>query len=150
MANSFSLVGQDTVIINDRVLDLATGTVGEVAFETDVANIQVGKDHNAIFAFNAAGLQANVTLRLPRGGEDDKWLNGLFAQQNANFTGTKVLTGAIVKKIGDGKGDTTSDTYNMSGGIFARPVSVQSNVEGDIEQGVAIYNLKFAKVSRNI
>lgn len=148
---TLSLVGQDTIIINDRVITgLATGTVGTLTYDNDVANIQIGKDQNAIFAFNAPGTQATFELHIIRGCEDDKFFNGLFAQQIANFVGFTLMTGVIVKKIGDGGGDTINDSYNLSGGIFARPVDVQSNVEGDIEQGVSIWRFKFAKALRTI
>jgi len=148
---TLSLVGQDTVIINDRVFsDLSTATVGNLTFDNDVANIQIGKDQNAIFAFNAPGTQATLELRVIRGSSDDKFLNGLFAQQNANFVGFTLLTGVIVKKIGDGQGETVNDSYNLSGGVFARPVDVQSNVEGDVEQGTSVWRFKFAKATRTI
>ena len=108
--SSVSLVGQDTIIINDRVFaDLSNGNVGQIMFENDSANVMVGKDKNAIYAFNAQGVQATVELRVMRGSSDDKFLNNLYSQQCANFVGTTLLTGVFVKKIGDGSGQVEND-----------------------------------------
>lgn len=148
---TLSLVGSDTIIINDRVFtDLSTATVGTLTFENDAANIQVGKDQNAIFAYNAPGAQASLELRVVRGSNDDKFLNGLYAQQSTNFVGFTLMTGVLVKKIGDGSGGASNDSYTLSGGIFARAVDVTSNVEGDTEQGTSVWRFKFAKVVRTI
>lgn len=149
--SSVSLVGQDTIIINDRVFaDLSNGNVGQIMFENDSANVMVGKDKNAIYAFNAQGVQATVELRVMRGSSDDKFLNNLYSQQCANFVGTTLLTGVFVKKIGDGSGQVENDSYSMSGGIFMRSVDVISNVEGEPEQGTSTWRLRFTEVVRSI
>lgn len=146
-----SLVGKDTIIINDRVMnDLSTAAVGTLTFDTDAANITIGKDGNAIFAYNAPGAQAGLELRIVRGSSDDKFLNGLYAQQSTNFVGFTLMTGVVVKKIGDGSGGTVNDSYTLSGGVFARNVDVTSNVEGDTEQGTSVWRFKFSKVVRTI
>jgi len=54
------------------------------------------------------------------------------------------------KKIGDGQGNITSDTYIMSGGVFTKQVEAKSNVEGDSEQSVAIYTIKWSNSPRVI
>jgi len=148
---TLSLVGQDTIIINDRVLaDLSTAAVGSLTFENDAANVQIGKDGNAIFAYNAPGAQAGLEIRIVRGSSDDKFLNGLYAQQSTNFVTFTLMTGVVVKKIGDGAGGTVSDSYTLSGGVFARHVDVTSNVEGDTDQGSSVWRFKFSKVVRTI
>jgi hypothetical protein len=67
-------------------------------------------------------------------------LNG---QQN-NFAATVLVTGQFIKKLGDGKGNITSDTYNMAGGVFTKIVAAKTNVEGDTDQSIAEYTIKFA------
>lgn len=149
--STLSLTGADTIILNDRVLtDLSTAAVGSITWENDVANLQTGKDGNAIFAYNAPGAQATMELRVIRGSSDDKFLNGLYAQQTADFVTFTLLTGVLVKKMGDGAGNTVNDSYSLSGGVFARGVDVQSNVEGDTEQGTSVWRFKFAKAIRTI
>jgi hypothetical protein len=74
----------------------------------------------------------------------------LLAQQNANFAGTVLLTGTFIKKLGDGAGNITSDTYVLAGGIFQKIPEGKTNVEGETEQSVAIFMIKFASAVRII
>ncbi len=144
-----SLTGNDTAVINNRPLsDFADGNCIELTFPNPIANVKTGKNGNAIFGFNASGVQAEAKMRLIRGGDDDKFLNNLLAQQNANFSGTVLLTGTFIKKLGDGLGNTTSDTYILAGGIFEKIPEGKSNVEGETEQSVAMYSFKFASAVR--
>jgi hypothetical protein len=146
-----SLTGSDTVVINNQLLsDFADGNVVEMEYPNDIANVKVGKNGNAIFGFNASGVMSEGKLRIIRGGNDDKFLNNLLIQQNNNFAGTILLAGTFIKKLGDGAGNITSDTYILSGGIFQKVVPAKSNVEGDTEQSVALYTFKFASAIRVI
>ena len=146
-----SLSGNDTVVVNNQPLsDFADGNVVEITFPNALANVKTGKNGNAIFGFNASGLQAEVKLRIVRAGNDDKFLLNLLAQQNANFAGTVLLTGVFVKKIGNALGTITSDTYILANGIFEKVPEAKSNVEGEPEQSVSIYMLKFATGTRVI
>ena len=85
---------------------------------------------------------------MPRGSSDDKRLNGLFQSQENNFTGFVLLSGAVVKRLGDGAGNITYDTYPLEAGMFRRAVDVASNVNGDTNQGVSIYTIRFALATR--
>ena len=144
-----TLSGSDTVVLNNQPLsDFADGNVVELTFPNDIANVKTGKNQNAIFGFNASGIQAECKLRIIRGGNDDKFLNNLLAQQNANFAGTVLLTGTFIKKLGDGAGNIGSDTYILSGGIFQKIPEGKSNVEGETDQSVAMYSLKFSNAAR--
>jgi hypothetical protein len=146
-----TLSGSDTCTINNQALaDFADGNFVECTFPNDLANVKTGKNQNSIFGFNAAGVQAEVKIRLVRGGNDDKFLQNLLTQQNNNFSGTVVLTGTFIKKLGDGQGNITSDTYILGGGIFQKIPDGKSNAEGETEQSIAIYALKFASAVRII
>ncbi len=146
-----ALTGTDTVTINNQPLsDFADGNCVELTFPNAIANVKTGKNGNALFGFNASGVQAEVKLRLVRGGNDDKFLNNLLAQQNANFAGTVLLTGTFIKKLGDGAGNITSDTYILAAGIFEKIPEGKSNVEGETEQSVSMYSMKFASAVRVI
>jgi hypothetical protein len=146
-----ALTGSDTVTINNQALaDFADGNCVELTFPNDIANVKTGKNGNAIFGFNASGVQAEAKIRLIRGGNDDKFLMNLLAQQNANFAGTVLLTGTFIKKLGDGAGNITSDTYVLAGGIFQKIPEGKTNVEGETEQSVAIFMIKFASAVRII
>jgi len=148
---SISLTGQDTIIINNRVIsDLADADCGTLNFPNELASLKTGKNGNAIYALNNTGKECDVVLRVVRGSEDDKFLNGLLAVQNANFSAFILMSGEFIKKVGDGQGNVNNDTYIMNGGIFSKQVGAKSNVEGDSEQSVAIYEMKFANSPRVI
>lgn len=140
-----ALSGNDTININGTILmDLADGNCVELTYPNDIANCKIGKNGNAIYGLNTTGQMAEVKLRVLRGSDDDQFLNGLLNSQQSNFAGTVLLFGQFIKKIGDGKGNITSDTYNLAGGIFSKIPEAKNNVEGETEQSVTMYTLKFA------
>lgn len=148
---TISLTGSDTIDINNRIFaDLADGNCIELTFPNDIANVKTGKNGNSIYGLNETGKQCEVKIRLIRGSADDKFMNGLLAQQQQNFAGFPLMIGNFIKNLGDGLGNVTSDQYIMSGGVFTKPVEAKTNVEGDTEQSVAIYTLKFSNAPRVI
>ena len=146
-----ALSGNDTAVINNRSFaDFADGNIVELTFQSDIAQVKTGKNGNSIYGLNTTGFQCEVKVRLIRGSSDDIFMNNLLVQQNNNFAGFPLMIGQFIKKIGDGQGNITSDTYILSGGIFNKQVEATSNVEGDSAQSVAIYMLKFANSPRAI
>lgn len=144
-----ALSGSDTININNTVLsDLADGNCVELTFPNDIANVKTGKNGNSIYGLNESGKQCEVKLRVLRGSSDDKFLNNLLAQQQANFAGTVLLIGQFIKKIGDGQGNITSDTYIMGGGVFTKIPEAKTNVEGETEQSISIYTIRFSNAPR--
>lgn len=149
--SAVALSGNDTVVINNRAFaDFADGNVVELTFPNEIATVKTGKNGNSIYGLNETGKQCEMKIRLIRGSSDDKFMNNLLVQQQANFAGTVLLNGQFIKKIGDGAGNVTSDTYITSGGVFTKQVEGKSNVEGDSEQSVAIYMVKFSNAPRAI
>lgn len=146
-----AMSGSDTINLLDRVFtDLADGDCVELTFDNDIASVKTGKNGNSIYSLNETGKQAGVKMRVIRGSADDKFLNNLIVQQNANFAGFPLMYGQFIKKIGDGKGNISSDTYVLSGGVFTKQVEGKMNVEGESEQSVSIYTLKFSNAPRAI
>jgi hypothetical protein len=146
-----AMSGNDTITLNNRVLnDLADGNCVELTFPNDIANVKTGKNGNSIYGLNTTGFQAEVKVRVVRGSSDDKFLNSLLVAQNSNFAGFPLMIGNFVKKLGDGSGNITNDTYVMSGGIFTKPVEGKNNVEGDTEQSISMYSLKFSNAPRAV
>ena len=146
-----TLSGQDTINISGRVLtDLADGNCVELTFPNDIAQVKTGKNGNSLYALNETGRQAECKLRVLRGSSDDKYLQGLMNSQQANFAGFILMTGQFVKKLGDGAGNITADTYIVSGGVFSKQIEARMNVEGDTEQSVSIYSVKFSNAPRVI
>ena len=112
--------------------------------------VKTGKNGNSLYAFNATGLQCDLVIRVIRGSEDDKYLNSLLADLLADVPTFVLLDASIVKRVGDGTGFVTYDTYSLSGGVFSKQPETKSNVEGDTEQSLTIWNLKFTNAPRAI
>lgn len=149
--NAVAMTGNDSAIINNRVLsDFADGDWAALTFPNDIANVKTGKNGNSIYALNETGKQCEFVIRLIRGSADDKFMNQLLSQQNQNFAGFPLMIGEFVKKIGDGQGAIAGDTYITSGGIFTKQVEAKANAEGDTEQSVAVYRMKFSNAPRVI
>lgn len=146
-----SMTGNDTLKINNRIFsDFADGDVANLEFPNDIASVKTGKNGNSIYALNTTGQQADFTIRTIRGSDDDKFLNQLISQQNSNFAGFPLMQGEFTKRIGDGLGTVTNDTYILGGGIFTKFVAAKSNVEGDTEQSISMYHMKFSNAPRVI
>ncbi len=147
--SAVSLSGSDTININNTVLaDLADGNCVDLTFPNDIGNVKTGKNGNSIYVFNESGKQCEVKIRVLRASADDKFLNNLLAQQQANFAGTVLMTGQFIKKVGDGLGNISSDTYIMGGGIFTKIPEAKTNTEGETEQSVTIYTIKYSNAPR--
>lgn len=148
---TIALSGNDTLIINNRVLtDLADANFAELTFPNELANAKTGKNGNAIYSSNTNGRQAELKVRLVRGTGDDKFLNGLLANQLNNFEGMTLLIGQFIKKIGDGFGKVASDTYILNGGVFTKIPETKSNAEGDADSSVSTYTMRFTTAPRAI
>ncbi|MDR3244660.1 MAG: hypothetical protein LBT79_07930 [Elusimicrobiota bacterium] len=148
---AISLTGADTIKINSRIFaDLADGDHTTVDMPNNIANVKIGKDGNALYALNGTGLQTDMIIRLVRGSADDIYLNNLLAKQKQDFAGFILMTSEFIKRVGDGAGKITADTYVLSGGIFTKLVPTKSNAEGDTEQSVSIYAITFTNSDRRI
>jgi len=148
---TIAMSGSDVIIINNHnFVDLADGNVVELTFPNEIATVKTGKNGNSIYGLNESGKQCDVKIRLIRGSSDDNFLNGLLASQQLNFASFPLMIGQFIKKVGDGQGNVTSDTYVLGGGVFQKQVEGKSNVEGDSEQSVSIYMLRFSNAPRAI
>lgn len=144
-----AMSGNDSVMINNTVLsDLADGDCISLELPNEIASLKVGKNGNTIYGLNETGKQAEVKLRVIRGSADDKFLNSLLIQQQANFAGFTLMIGEFIKILGDGSGNITNDVYILSGGVFMKAVAGKSNVEGDAAQSVAEYSIRFSNAPR--
>lgn len=146
-----ALSGSDTIKINNKILaDFADGDVAVLNFPNELANVKTGKNGNSIYSFNETGRQCELVLRVIRGSADDKFMQSLLSSMKANFSSFILMTGEFIKKVGDGAGNLTNDTYVMSGGIFTKDIEAKSNTEGDAAQSVVVYTMKFANGPRAI
>ena len=67
-----------------------------------------------------------------------------------DFSGYILLNGEFIKKIGDGQGNITNDTYLCTGGVPSKQIEAKSSAEGDVEQSVSVYTIRFAVCERTI
>lgn len=146
-----TITAGDTLTLYDRVFnDFSNGDTSTIAFDSDYVAIKTGKNQNTIYSRNETGNNVKLVLRLMRGSSDDRFLQGKLAEIEGDFASVALATGQFVKRLGDGHGNAFSDAYTLNGGTFSRKVDGKENVEGDTEQGVAVYNMVFAVVKRNI
>lgn len=146
-----AMSGNDIFILNNRnITGFAVGKVSELTIPNNLADVKTGKNGNSIFSFINSGLICEFKAILIRGCADDVFFNSLLTQMKNNFSGFPLMFGQYIKKIGDGLGNVTSDTYNMSGGIFSKTTPAQSDTEGTPEQSQVEYMLKFANNPRTI
>lgn len=151
MSKSVSLTGNDVIKINNRIFsDLADADAVTLTFPNDLAVVKTGKNGNAIYAKNETGNQAEVVIRVLRGSSDDKYLNNELNMMKNDFSGYVLLNGEFIKKIGDGQGNITNDTYLCTGGVPSKQVEAKSSAEGDTEQSVSVYTIRFAVCERTI
>jgi hypothetical protein len=150
MGSSYALTGADTIIINDIPLkDFADGDIGTLEMNNDLFAMQTGKNGNTIFAYDEAGRNATLTLRILLSSNDDKRLNGLVPKHE-NFASTVLINGSVVKMVGDGNGNISYNAYLLKGGLIQRKPNMRSNVNGETQQAVVEYVIQFADAERSI
>lgn len=148
---TFTITGDDTLVLADRVItDLADNDNSSITFANNRVEVKTGKNQNTIFARNATGDNADLSIRVIRGSNDDNFLQGKIAESDRDFASTPLLSGSFVKRMGDGEGVVRNDTYTLTGGMIVKRVDGKENSDGDIEQAVSIYNIKFAQGIRSI
>lgn len=146
-----TLTGEDTLTLGGNTFtDLADGDAVTVAFPNEDVVLKTGKNGNTIYAKNDTGANADVTIRVMMGSRDDRFLASKKAEQDRDFSSFVVLGGEFVKQQGDGQGFRTLTVYNLNGGVFTKGIDVKTNAEGDTEQAVRIYTLKFANALSTI
>lgn len=147
--STIAMSGNDTIVINNQsIVDLADGNCVELTFPNDIGSVKTGKNGNSIYSLNYTGNQCEVKIRIVRGSNDDQFFNNLLSSQQANFAGFPLLIGQFIKNIGDGQGNITQDTYILGGGIFTKIPEAKTNVEGEAEQSVVMYTMKFSNAPR--
>lgn len=147
----YSLTGNDTLTINGKVFsEFADQSTINIEFGNARTGHTTGKNGNTVFATDKQGENATVTLRLIAGGKDDMYLNGLSVQQERDLPTFPLMTGTFAKRVGDGKGNVKFINYSLLGGVFEQNVNTQENLQGETEQGIAVYTLFFAQAERAI
>lgn len=148
MPNAVSVTGSDVAQINTQVLStLADGNAWELAFDQDLAAVKIGKNGNTIYAKNEQGRGCTATVRILTGGVDDKYLNALMQEWISDPSSFQLLTGMFVKLVGDGNGNIESNVYQCSGGVILKQPATKTATEGDTDQSVKTYMIRFGNCS---
>ena len=147
--NCAAIQGADTIVLGGMLLvDLMDGDVGSLEFPNDLVNVKAGKDGNTAFALNAAGRMANMKLRVVLGGPSDAlfttWMNWI-EQDIASFP---LISGTIVKRVGNGFLGMSLVTYVLSGGVVKKKPAMTSNAEGNTDQAIPVWEFTFAHAIR--
>lgn len=155
MTKVVSLTGDDTTTIEyngtSRVLnDFGNGDVVSLTFPNEEVNHQNGKNGNVVIVYNYTGLTVEVEIRVMVGSSDDKFLNSIIKAMRQDPPSFSLITGSFVKRTGDGAGNVTNVEYSMDGGYIRQGVDAKENVEGDVENGIAVYRMRFTNNSRDL
>lgn len=147
---SVSLTGKDSITLDGirTLADFADGDVCNLEFPNNIVEAKVGKNGNAIYAFNSTGKTVNATLRILRGSADDKYLNSRLREYLNDQAAFVLIEGEFIKRAGDGQGNVSNDVYKLNGGVIQKIPGTKDNIEGDTEQSVSIYNIVFANTDR--
>lgn len=147
----FTITSDDTLTLFDRVFnDYADDDVTTITFPNELVQVKTGKNQNTIFSKDEKGNNAQLVLRLMRGSSDDQFMQNLINLAAKDFVSQVLASGQFVKRLGDGQGNVRSDVYTLAAGIVTKLIEGKENVSGDTAQGVAIYNITFAKAERSI
>jgi len=148
---SVSITGKDIVVLDGRIFsDFADADTATLDFPNDIMAGKTGKNGNTIIAYNSTGKNVDTTLRLVLGSADDKFLNSRLASFISDPASFVPMTGEFTKRSGDGQGNVNSLVYALSTGIPQKIPNTKENVEGDTEQAVAVWQIRFYNGSRNI
>ncbi|MBO7692678.1 MAG: hypothetical protein J6T10_08640 [Methanobrevibacter sp.] len=163
--NQVRVTGNDTIYLGSTegvggssdniVKSFADGDYARVTFPNDIMNFTIGKNRNMIAAYNAMGTLAELELRLLRGSYEDAWLNGRFPTIDDDQLSFKYIFAEIHKDLGktDNSGSQTakiSETYVLNNGIITKAPEIISNVSGSTDQGVVIWQIRFASFKREV
>lgn len=143
------LIGADSIIINGRALvDFGNGDNAVLTFANNISNTSRGKNRNVVSAKNEMGKMGELELRVLVGSDDDKFLNSIFSTFDSDPSSFVFTSGEFIKKVGDGANNITNVDYVLTSGTPLKLPETKSNVEGDIEQCIAVYKFTFGNVDR--
>ena len=118
---SYALTGSDAVVIDSRVFaDFADGDIAVIDYANNISELKKGKNGNAIFAANAQGEVATVTLRLIAGSADDKYMNSRLAEYRNDPAAFVLFAGEFTKRAGDGAGNISAIIHSFEGGMVLK------------------------------
>lgn len=153
MADAYT--AKDTIIVTDYqgewvLSDFANGTVAELSAPNDLSSTTTGYNGNSLGAHNEPGRQRECTIRLVKSSGDDKRLNknyNLWKNRDLRF---RALKASFTKNVAHDDGTTTRDTVDCYFGLPAGQPTQTLDTEGNTDQVVSVYMLRFGNSERNM
>jgi hypothetical protein len=157
--SKISIGGQDTIMLGlDNAAatalnipnvglplqDFCNGTILDLTFDENLANVQAGKNGNVITNYKVSGRKAKAVLKALRGGDVDILLSAYAAAMNNDFSNLGTLNITVVKPLGN----LGIETTNCTAGTVTKYTNVKSDVDGDIEQSNVTWELTFGRFTR--
>lgn len=138
-----SLCGKDSLIFDNQTINgLADGDSATLTMGGDISARAVGFNKNMVIAPDLNGYVATLEMRVLKGCDDDKALYAKFKTYEQDPPAYVCSTASLTKRLGDGAGNVTNDTYNLTALHFtAAPTTATINVNGDTDQVVTVYTL---------
>lgn len=160
MANQLRVTGNDIVQIGlsasglTTITSFADGDYARVTFPNDIMNFTIGKNRNMLAAYNAMGTLAELELRLLRGSKEDKFLQDQFPTFASDELSFSFIFAKVIKNLGVSNEGATASTieeiYTLNNGIISKAPEIVSNVSGSTDQGVVVWQIRFAEFTRTV
>lgn len=160
MANQLRVTGNDIVQIGlsasglTTITSFADGDYARVTFPNDIMNFTIGKNRNMLAAYNAMGTLAELELRLLRGSKEDKFLQDQFPTFASDELSFSFIFAKVIKNLGVSNEGATASTieevYTLNNGIISKAPEIVSNVSGSTDQGVVVWQVRFAEFTRTV
>ena len=160
MANQLRVTGNDIVQIGlsasglTTITSFADGDYARVTFPNDIMNFTIGKNRNMLAAYNAMGTLAELELRLLRGSKEDKFLQDQFPTFASDELSFSFVFAKVIKNLGVSNEGATASTieeiYTLNNGIISKAPEIVSNVSGSTDQGVVVWQVRFAEFTRTV
>ncbi len=150
--NQVALTGKDIISIGiyPHIGGLADGDSAVLSFDNSLMEGKLGKNGNGMIVPNSMGSSATLTLRLLKGSNGDKYLNGEMNKYKLQTASYVLLSGRITHIVGDGEANLSSEVYTLSGGCVQKQPGLTSSQEGNTEVAVVEWTLFFLRVERSI
>ena len=143
----------DTICLEDYngkwiLTDLADGVVAELNAPNELSTMTTGYNGNSLGSHNEPGRQRELTLRLVKGSSDDKRLNANYNLWKDRSDSFLPLKGFFTKLIKNEAGSNTLDTVECYFGLPTGQPTQSSVMDGNTEQVVSIYTIRFGNSKR--
>ena len=138
----------DILEVDDEIVTTqGDGDVATVTYSNDVMAMKTGKNGNTVAAHNEMGREADATIRVLKGGYDDKRFNSKLVKWKNRADDFEPMKATFTKVIRTDTG-IVNEVTTLKFGIPVKCVETKENVEGDTEQCFSLYTIRFGDSNR--